>query len=1076
VSANLLDGATVTRGTKDADGYWVLSKNDGTDKKDSPMWTIDGQPTLEVDQTAHLACSVMPDEDWASDACFMSVQYVDAAGHINWATHNIGAAKAGVWTRLETSVIVPSGMRVTRAVVSNAYHWSSGAKVTGVTISYGSPVTLASSAHTPYATQDHISVTYATKASLKVTDDSIKAEVSARAQTDSNVADLSSRLTQTANSLTSEISDRKSAITTVTGLANTAQSTADAAKTMATENQSSIKQLSDSITSEVSARMETDRTVSDLSTKVTQTSNSLSTEVSDRKQAITTVTGLANTAQSTANGAQSVALENKSNITQLSDSINAEVAARIKTDKVVSDLSTKVAQTSNSLSTEVSDRKQAITTVTGLANAAQSTANGVAKQANLYTFGLGNAGAVPKWIHLGTLTSAYDASIAKIAVMFGDGNNGRARQNSSLTITIKDGWQSTGSAVNACGVTVMRENCDDALVDVLAQSATVYDVWVYAPWAYSYGNYSVSGTYKSWQDSGVTQKDEPATSDTQVKQDVAYRLADATKAQTMALENKSSITQLSDSITSLVKGEATYTAPDGTTKTSGIYSKIEQTADGINKTFGSYTKTEDLASTAAVKDAKKAGTDAASAASAAQSTANNAQSTASDAQSKANNLLTLIRESASGLEIGKSSDGTTFTTTRTKIDEDSFDILDKNGNVLNTFAKTGQTLFVDGTDNFSVRSDPNYQTYVYTDARRYAIDSKNSAVTYVVYGIDLTLAENAILGMYVYTESGIDSEDLKSRITSTTKETDLPSHSGKPDLIGTLVKVSYNPTSPTDKITKYGLSIVALKIKSTGKILALNFGTSNSHVGYGSMTLGYGNLSTGAYSTAFGVNTESHGDNSVAMGTGTYAMRSNSLAVGIYNDEVYDALFSVGNGRDQNNRSNAFYVTDDGSAIATNFAASNGLLSNGTLVVNGNTTLKTLSVSSTASISGELTAGSIKTSGSISSGAITSGDISSGALTIKGSRKIYGIWEGSKVIKSAGQSTPFISASEFKTITGYDLSTAQTDCALRASNGDWNALSGINFTLGWSSNYINIAVNPSTMANMRVNYTFIKFA
>lgn len=562
--------------------------------------------------------------------------------------------------------------------------------------------------------------------------------------------------------------------------------------------------------------------------------------------------------------------------------------------------------------------------------------------------------------------------------------------------------------------------------------------------------------------------------------------------------NTSNISQLSSSIVSAVKGESTYTDPYGNTVTNTLASKIEQTSTNLTLKFNNYTatsdmndaiatakseatsaansntasklvdytKTNDLASTAAVKDAKKAGTDAAIAASA-------AQNTASDAQSKANNLMTMIRASETGIEVGKSNDGTTFTTTRTRIDEDSFDILDKNGNVLNTFEKTGQTLYVEGVDNFSVRSDPNYQTYVYTDACRFTIDSKNRVITYGVYDIDLTLAENAILGMYVYTESGMDTEDLKSRITSTVKETDLPSHTGRPGLTGTIITVSYNPSSSTDKITKYGMNRVALKINSNGKILAFNFGTSNSHVGYGSMTLGYGNLATGSYSTAFGVNTESHGDNSVSMGTGTYAMRSNSLAVGIYNDPRSNTLFSVGNGTDQDNRSNAFWVNDDGNALAaSHFTALEGLGTNGTLDVRGHSTLNTLLVAnnfsahSTANISGALTAGSIKTSGSLSSG----------ALTIHGSRKIDGIWEGSKVINSAGQSTAFMSASEFQTITGYSLGTAQTNWALLASNGEWGSSVGRNFTLGWTSNYINVAVNPSTNSQIRVNYTFIKFA
>lgn len=654
MSSNLLDGLSpnLRNGTTaESDGTWHNAGRTSADSHvDWLVWDLAGQSALATNQTYHVGLSV---KGATANSMYLkpAIGYEDAAGHKNWAV----AAPLVVgtsWGRAEATIVVPSGMTPFAFYVA-AYGTCPETWMTAATLSLGSPVTLASSAHTPYATQDHVMVTYATKASLKVTDDSVKAEVSARAQTDRNVADLSSRLTQTANSLTSEISDRRSAITTVTGLANAAQSTAD----------------------------------------------------------------------------------------------------------------------------------------------------GAAKQANLYTIGNGNAGAVPKWIHLGTLTSAGDASSATIAIVFGDGYNGGARQNSTLTITIKDGHQNPQSATGACGVTAMRENCDNTLVDVLAQSATVYDVWVYAPWAYSNGRYSISGQYAAWQHSGATQKAEPATSATQVKQDVAYRLADATKAQTMATENKSSIKQLSDSITSevtersklagrvgtlestssthtskleqlatsiksLVKGESTYTDPDGKSATSGIYSLVTQTRDSVTALFGQYTKTADLASTQAVKDAKKAGTDAQAAASAAQttansakstaqaaasdaataktnaasavstansastsaanavktanaasstassasSTANSAASTASAAQSTANtaktnaataqstanaakgtadSLATLIRADSTGVTVGKSADGETYSTGRTRMTDSAFQVLDKAGATVTQLAADG---------------------------------------------------------------------------------------------------------------------------------------------------------------------------------------------------------------------------------------------------------------------------------------------------------------------------------------------------------------------------------------------------
>lgn len=172
----------------------------------------------------------------------------------------------------------------------------------------------------------------------------------------------------------------------------------------------------------------------------------------------------------------------------------------------------------------------------------------------------------------------------------------------------------------------------------------------------------------------------------------------------------SKLSQLAASITSLVKGESTYTDPDGESATSGIYSLVTQTRDSVTALFGSYTKTADLASTTAVRDAKKAGTDAASAASAAQSTADaakadaataqstadtassaaaSAQSTADGAKATADGLATMIRQDADGITVGKSEDGETYATGRTRMTADAFEVLDKAGAVITQLAADG---------------------------------------------------------------------------------------------------------------------------------------------------------------------------------------------------------------------------------------------------------------------------------------------------------------------------------------------------------------------------------------------------
>ena len=114
-----------------------------------------------------------------------------------------------------------------------------------------------------------------------------------------------------------------------------------------------------------------------------------------------------------------------------------------------------------------------------------------------------------KWVRLGTLISSGNFSNGVIRVWTGDGANGRSNQNSSFEIQIKDGWQSTLSAVKACGVTVYRINCSDVKVKVIPTAHDTYTVWAYFPWGYWNGNYAVYGKYKSWTSQHLIQSDEP---------------------------------------------------------------------------------------------------------------------------------------------------------------------------------------------------------------------------------------------------------------------------------------------------------------------------------------------------------------------------------------------------------------------------------------------------------------------------------------------------------------------------------------------------------------------------------------
>lgn len=133
------------------------------------------------------------------------------------------------------------------------------------------------------------------------------------------------------------------------------------------------------------------------------------------------------------------------------------------------------------------------------------------------------------WSKLGTLISAGNNSNFIINIYTGSGYNGQAQQNSQAEIVIKDGWQASASTTSAFGVSVTRQNCDDLKVQVRATASNKCDVWVYLPWAYSRGTYTIAGKYTSWETSSTTQTTEPITG---TLQDLAYRMNSENAAKT----------------------------------------------------------------------------------------------------------------------------------------------------------------------------------------------------------------------------------------------------------------------------------------------------------------------------------------------------------------------------------------------------------------------------------------------------------------------------------------------------------------------------------------------------------------
>ena len=82
--------------------------------------------------------------------------------------------------------------------------------------------------------------------------------------------------------------------------------------------------------------------------------------------------------------------------------------------------------------------------------------------------------------------------------------------------------------------------------------------------------------------------------------------------------------------------------------------------------------------------------------------------------------------------------------------------------------------------------------------------------------------------------------------------------------------------------------------------------------GQGSHAEGYGTISKGSKSHAGGHKTEANGDFSFTHGFYTVADKQDQVVFGRYNASNSNALFMIGDGDSDDNRSNAFYVTKDG--------------------------------------------------------------------------------------------------------------------------------------------------------------------
>lgn len=409
---------------------------------------------------------------------------------------------------------------------------------------------------------------------------------------------------------------------------------------------SSLTQTANSIKAQVSEVAKTASGAMGKASSVEQTASTLSSKLSETAKTLDSTVQTVNTVKSTADS-------NKATLTQVA-----------KTASDASSRASSVEQNLNGFKTTVS---QTYTTKTDTQDLRQMSA---------LTYQLTDSHGKAKWVKIGYLVSNGDSTSILLHVYSGNGFNGDPGQNAEFEIHIKDGNNGTQGAANAFGVSVTRiRNADNVKVKVMAFNATSCDVWAYMPWNYWDGRYTIQGSYHTWRS---YPNNSNSTSDTEPTSGTAQQLAydslstksyvDQT-AKSIALgvvqnykgtdgsglATKSDITVAKNSVTSTVA--STYATKSGVTQE--ISSKITQNNNSLDVKFATKTETKT-----------------------AQATANTAKSNASDAQSRVGTLEDCISLTSSGVRAGHQKNGV-FNGVSALVNTDgSFDLLDKDGNLL----------------------------------------------------------------------------------------------------------------------------------------------------------------------------------------------------------------------------------------------------------------------------------------------------------------------------------------------------------------------------------------------------------
>lgn len=560
---------------------------------------------------------------------------------------------------------------------------------------------------------------YATNSSLTQTANSIKAEVTEVSKTANGAMSKATTVEQTANGLSSKITEQAKTLNATVRTANEAKSTADSNKT-------TISQVSTTASSALSKASTVEQNLNGFKTSVadtyqpksgmgsyatqsqlTQTANQIRGEVSEKYQskngmssyatnsALTQkaneITGKVTEVAKTTQGNTATISQVSQKVDRINTTLSQQIDGKADTSRVSSleqsldGFKTSVAKTyqekgdyptktemRSSISQSASSIKTEVANTYTTQAATETLRKSAARSFNLY-----GANGHPKWVKLGYLTSNGDSSSVLLHVYSGDGYNGQSRQNAEFEIFVKDGYQGAPSASGAFGVSVRRiRSADDVKVKVMAFGPNTCDIWAYLPWSWWNGHYTLQGGYEAWRDGpncgGERIRDaEPANG---TAQDLAYdtlstrSYVDQTSRSVAlgvvqnykgsdgsGLATKSDITVAKNSITSTVAG--TYATKSGVTQE--ISSKITQNNNSLDVKFSTKTETKT-----------------------AQDTANTAKSNASNAQSRVGALEDCISLTSAGVRAGHKSNGV-FNGVSALVNTDgSFDLLDKDGNLL----------------------------------------------------------------------------------------------------------------------------------------------------------------------------------------------------------------------------------------------------------------------------------------------------------------------------------------------------------------------------------------------------------